>query len=182
MTEFILIFSYDDSDWRIIMNDKCPNCEVTMEYESSNDSGMIYKCLKCNRTYLVLQDSVKEIFAPTKECPNCKGKMSLVKDTSHDYYQNPKTEYYSCSKCGNAYSTSGRQLNDSKFNDQRASDANNVERGYMMALLSGILIVGYVIYGVFFASLNSMILGILCFMLVISLVFALVFSNRNYIG
>lgn len=163
------------------MDDECPNCNGSLEYESSNDSGMIYKCVNCSRRYLVSDDVIREIPSPTKECPNCKGKMSLIRDTQGDYYPNLKTEYYSCSKCGNAYSVSGKQLNDSKFNDQRRSDANNVQRGYLIAVLSAVLIVGYVGYCIFSATMNSVILAVLCLMLVISLVFVLIYSNNNYL-
>lgn len=148
------------------MNDKCPHCGGVLEADMV-DSTPILKCKDCSTIYAIMDGNV-EVFHPSKKCPNCNGQMNAVKDKTRLYYQSSDAQYYKCSRCGNDYAISGGQLNDSKFNDIRAKDADNAERSILVMAVSLIIIIGYVIYGVFFASLNLIILAILVFIFIVS--------------
>lgn len=160
---------------------KCPNCNGIMESKYEDATSTIYKCTNCSKAYFVSDGVAKEIFDQTKECPNCNGVMNLTKDKIKAFYQSPEAEYYHCSRCGNSYSTSGIQLNDSKFNARRASDAHLSQKCYKLAAICFIIIIGYVIYGVFFSSINYIILIILGIVFGVSLLFGYVMDNQVYI-
>lgn len=160
------------------MDDKCPYCGGVLEADKV-DSTPILKCKDCRTVYAIMDGNV-EVFHPSKKCPNCKGQMKAVKDRTRRYYQSSDAQYYNCPRCGNHYDVSGGQLNDSKFNERRAKDADNAEKAIALMFVVLIIIIGYVIYGVFFASLNFIILGILVFICIVFGLWYYISNNTIY--
>jgi hypothetical protein len=114
-----------------------------------------------------------------KECPNCHRIMYLREDNGR-FYQEWGVPYYQCPRCGNSYSVRGGQLNDSKFNKTKAKDVNTADNCLLLAILCFILLIGYCIYGFFFASINFIILGVIIAGLILFILGYIGFNNTFY--
>lgn len=163
------------------MSYECPECDGKLYDEYSMVFGKIHTCPKCKKSYLIMQNQYMEVFSDTKECPTCNSIMHIKQDDRHLYFKDPKSYYYHCDRCGNSYTVSGSQLNDSKFNKRKASDIKTSNNSLRWAFICFILLIAYIIVGYFFFSINFIILGILILGVIIFSLGYWVFGNQIYL-
>ena len=163
------------------MSNKCPDCDGKLYEEHSMVFGRIQKCSKCQKSYVIIENQYLEVFSDTKVCPTCNSIMHITQDNRCFYFKDPKAYYYHCSRCGNSYTVSGSQLNDSKFNKRKAEDIKTSDKMLSWAFICFILLIAYIFVGYFFFSINFIILGILIVGIIICSLGYWVFGNQMYL-